>query len=424
MSRKWKGFKRLVSVKRALEAFFNAIEPKVMEAESVDLENALGRVLAEDVVAKRDIPPFDRAAMDGYALRAEDTYGASKHSPIVLKVIGEVVAGQESEFEVGAGEAVRIHAGAQLPKGADAVVEVESTKEMGGKVLIYESVPPFRNVSRKGEDVRAGELLLGEGTPIGPFELALLASLNQKKVLVRRKPVVSMISTGSELVEVGDPRAPLRTINSNRWLVKGIVEEHGGEFSYEGIVEDDVQKLTDAIKGCNGADVILTCGGTSVGTSDLVPDALERLKADVVVHGVAIMPGKPTLLAVLPDRRPFIGLPGYPVSTAVSCLLFLVPLMERLLGIKGEPVTCRMRARLRRKVPSKPGTLHFVRVKLERDEEGWLATPIRVSGAGILSSLVRADAFLMVPEELEGYEEGEEVEVIPFKRYLQSLKVI
>jgi len=418
MSHKWKGFKTLTRATDALNAFISSLKLKPLDSESVELDFALNRVLAENVIAKGDIPPFDRAAMDGYALRAEDTYGASHHSPVVLRVIGEISAGEPAELEVRPGEAVRINTGAALPRGANAVVEVENAEESGGMVRIYEQVPPFRNVSRKGEDVRAGEVLLEEGTLIGPFELGLLASLNKKEVLVRKKPAVYMISTGQEIIELGEHEIPGKIVNSNRWLVKGIVEEHGGSFFYVGIVADDVEKLAEKIEDCGEADIIVTSGGTSVGVSDLVPDALERMGAKIIVHGVGVMPGKPTLLAVLPDGRPFIGLPGYPVSTVVAALLFLVPLIERLLGIRGERVINVLKARLKGKVPSRPGILHFARVKLERKGNEWLATPIRISGAGILSSLVKADAFLIIPEDVEGYKEGDVVHVLLFKRYV------
>ncbi len=420
MSHKWKGFRTIMKVREALETFISSIDLKPTETEYVGLDYALDRVLAEDIRSQEDVPPFDRAAMDGYAVRAEDTYGASQHSPIVLRVIGEIQAGRKISLEVRAGEAVRIHTGAALPKGANAVVEVENSEESGGMVRIYEQVPPFRNVSRRGEDIRAGEVLLPKGTIIGAFELGLLASINKKEVLVRRKPVISMISTGHELIEVGEERVPGKIVNSNRWLVKGIVEENGGLFSYEGIVRDDADLLARRISRCKQANIVVTSGGTSVGTSDFVPDALEKLEAKIVVHGVGVMPGKPTLLAVLSDGRPFIGLPGYPVSAAVGALLFLVPLIERFLGIKGERMINTLRARLVGKVPSRPGILHFARVKLKKSGNEWLATPVRVSGAGIASSLVKADAFLIVPENIEGYKEGEIVEVLPFKRYIST----
>ena len=418
MSYRWKGFKEITRVNDALDAFIHFLEIKVTGTELVELDSALNRVLAEDILSDEDVPPFDRAAMDGYAVRAEDTYGASQASPIVLMVIGEISAGELKELEVKRGEAVKIHTGASLPKRADSVVEVEIAEESGGMVRIYDHVPPFRNVSRRGEDIKKGEVLLKKGTVIGPFELALLATLNKKEVLVRKKPVICLISTGQELIEVGEVKAPGKIVNSNRWLVKGIVEGSGAIFSYKGVVADDAEELAHKIMGCGDADVVLTSGGTSVGTHDLVPDALERLNAKVVVHGVGVMPGKPTLLAVLPDGRPFIGLPGYPVSAAIASLLFLVPLIEMLLGIRGKKLVKTIKARLLGKVPSRPGILHFARVKLERRGDEWVAIPVRISGAGIISSLVKADAFLIVPEDVEGYKDGDIVEVLPFKSHI------
>ncbi len=420
MSYRWKGFKKITRVNEALDAFIGSLEIRATGAELVGLDSALNRVLAEDIIAEEDVPPFSRAAMDGYAVRADDTYGASQASPIALKVVGEISAGEVKGLEVKSGEAVRIHTGAPLPKGADAVVEVEIAEESGGMVRIYDQVPPFRNVSRRGEDIKKGEVLLGKGTMIGPFELGLLATLNKKEVLVRKKPIVCMISTGHELIEVGELKVPGKIVNSNRWLVKGIVEESGAIFSYKGMVADDAEELARSIERCEDADIVLTSGGTSVGTHDLVPDALEKLGAKIVVHGVGVMPGKPTLLAILPDGKPFIGLPGYPVSAAVASLLFLVPLIERFLGIKGERIIRTMRARLLGKVPSRPGILHFARVKLLRRDDEWFASPVSISGAGITSSLVKADAFLIVPEDVEGFKEGDLVEVLPFKSYIET----
>lgn len=422
MSEVWKGFKRLTSVEKASESFVESLHIQPTVSEVIDLERAYGRVLAESITSPVDIPPFNRAAMDGYALRAGDTFGASS-TPVLLKVVGEVRPGQRPVIAIGPGEAIRIQTGGEMPQGADAVVEVERTREEGEYVEISVQVAPFRNVSKVGEDVKANEVVLAGGTVIGPFEIGLLSEMNMKQVEVTKKPMVTMISTGRELIEVGDELRGGSIVNSIRWMVRAMVEEVGGSFSYAGLAGDDPTELARIMdESLTSTDVMLTSGGTSVGETDVVKRALEEVGARIIAHGLNVMPGKPTLLAFLSNKKPFIGLPGYPVSAAIASRLFVVPILERLLGIGGRRQEPLVRAKLKRKVPSKPGTVHFVRVHLERSEGRWMATPIRVTGAGIMSSLVKADGLLVVPADLEGYDKGEPVDVVVIKKYLPSPK--
>lgn len=421
MSHVWRGFKRLTRVNDALRTFIETLELRPTEPETVGIDEALGRVLAVDVVASEDVPPRPRAAMDGYAVRSRDTLGASWDSPVTLKLIGEVPAGEVTTLKVGEMEAVRIFTGAYLPEGADAVIPVEEAEEVAGSVEIYRQVPAWKNVARPGEDVRKGTVVLRAGTPLGPYELGLLAELNLPSVEVRRRPRVAVICTGDEIVEVGEEVPPGKVPNSLRHLIGAMITREGGEPLYLGIVGDDPSELAEiAVKGAKLADVIVTTGGTSVGKSDVVFRAVQAAGGDVKVHGVAVMPGRPALLAKLPDGRPWVGLPGYPVSAAIDFALFVSPLIRMLLGLRWAPFRPKVRARLTAPVASSPGVAHFVRVKLREEGRSLLATPVRISGAGILSSLVKADGLVVVPEDVEGLPEGAEVEVellSPYERW-------
>ena len=421
MSHVWRGFRRLTRIDEARESFFRSVGLEPTEPEEVHLSEALWRVLAEDVSAPADVPPRPRAALDGYAVRSSDTLGASLESPMVLRVVGEVRAGHPPDITISAGEAARIFTGAYLPEGADAVVPVEYAEELDESVEIYTQVPAWRNVARPGEDVKGGELILRAGTPLGPYEIGLLAELNIPKVSVRRRPKVALACTGDEIVEVGE-EVPLGKVpNSLRFILGSMIIQAGGEPAYLGIVEDDPDDLIRTVESARDADLILTTGGTSVGKADMVYRAVLEAGGEIVVHGVAAMPGRPALLAKLPDGRPWIGLPGYPVAAVVDFRLFAAPAIWRLLGLRRRPLAPRVRARLVAPIPSSPGVRHFARVRLTLSEDGGLlAEPVRVSGSGILSSLVRADGFVEVPEDVEGYPEDSEVWVellTPYERW-------
>ncbi|HDM92156.1 MAG TPA: molybdopterin molybdenumtransferase MoeA [Candidatus Korarchaeota archaeon] len=421
MSHVWRGFRRLTKVDDARRKFIGALSLKPTEPEVVGIDEALGRVLAVDVIAPQDVPPKPRAAMDGYAVRSRDTLGASWDSPVTLKLVGEVPAGKVTGLKIGKMEAARIFTGAYLPDGADAVIPVEEAEEVAGSVEIYTQVPAWKNVARPGEDVEKGAVVLRAGTPLGPYELGILAELNLPSVKVRRRPIVAVMCTGDEIVEVGEEVPPGKVPNSLRHLVGAMIRQEGGEPLYLGIVGDDPSRLAEIVLNqAKRAEVIVTTGGTSVGKFDAVFRAVQAAGGDIIVHGVAAMPGRPALLARLPDGRPWVGLPGYPVAAAIDFALFVSPLIRTLLGLRWAPFTPKVRARLAAPVASSPGVAHFVRVKLKEEDGALFATPVRISGAGILSSLVKADGLVVVPEDIEGFPEGAEVEVellSPYERW-------
>ncbi len=408
-------FKRLTPVEHALSIYLTYLHPT--SPEEVALSEAKNRVLAEDVISPIDIPPFHRAAFDGYAVRSSDTFGASTSNPAVLRVIGELRPGDEKEVKIGEGEAVEIATGAYLPEGADAVVPLEFSRKSGDHVEIIKQVPPGANVDRKGSDVSRGQTVLANGTVIGPFEMLLLASLNLMKVKVFKRPVVSIISTGSELVELGSDLGRGKIVNSNRYAIESLISDLA-DPRYLGIARDDERELSRMIeKGMDG-DLIVTIAGTSVGERDLVPRIVRSLGGEILFHGLSIMPGKPTLLAMI-NETPLVGLPGSPVAAMVAAMEVLLPILARLSGVKGSLLWPKVRARLDRRIASRPGVRHYVRVKLKRDDGTLLAAPVRVGGSGIISSLTQADGFVVVPEEREGYEAGTEVDVLVYRRWLE-----
>ena len=363
---------------------------------------ALGRVLATGVEAGRAVPHYDRAAMDGYAVRAEDTFGASDRSPVRLE------AGEDA---VTAGRAVAVHTGSAIPEGGDAVVMVEYTEQQDGDLLVYDAVAGGENVAPAGEDVEANQHLLDAGHRLRASDLALLRATGRDAVTVAQRPRVSVIPTGEELVAPGEEPGPGEIVETNGLVVSSLVEQWGGEATTRDIVTDDEEILRSAVSADTDHDVVVTNGGSSVGDRDLIPDVVSDL-GEVVVHGVAIKPGHPVGFGVV-DETPVLMLPGYPVSCLVNAVQFLRPAIAWLAGTEPteHPTT---QARLTAKLRSSPGERTFARVRVgEADDEESLppCEPVRVSGAGVMSSVTLADGWVVVPEPREGIPAGETVPV-------------
>ncbi|WP_435074638.1 molybdopterin molybdotransferase MoeA [Halorubrum sp. HHNYT27] len=408
------GFKRRTRVADALATLLDAAAPHG-RTESVSLADADGRAVAEPIDALAPVPSYDRAAMDGYAVRAEDTFGASDRSPAVLRA-----ADTEAE-SIAPGEAARVHTGSAIPDGADAVVMIEQVEEVGGEVETFDAVATGENVGEAGEDVADGQRLFDAGHVLRPSDLGLLQSVGLDAVPVYDPPTVAVIPTGEELVQ-SDP-GPGEVIETNGLTVSRLVERWGGEARYRDVVTDDEDALAAAVEADLDADVVVTTGGSSVGERDLIPEVVDGL-GEVLVHGVALKPGHPVCLGVA-DGTPIVSLPGYPVACIVNAAQFLRPVQKRVGGTTAEPFPTR-RAILDRKIPSEPGTRTFARVALSNDEatagsasepgeEGDdglpAATPTRASGSGILSSVALADGWVVVPEPREGLDAGETVDV-------------
>ncbi|SIR25458.1 molybdopterin molybdochelatase [Haladaptatus litoreus] len=389
--RKQSGFKETTRVSAARERLHESVSGHD-RTESVPVDSADGRILAEAIVAPRSVPHYPRAAMDGFAVRAQDTFGASGRSPEILR----------REAEMGPNTAVRVHTGSELPEGADAVVMIEQTEKFGEDVEIFDAVAEGENVAPIGEDVEEGQSLYGPGHRLRPSDLGMLKSVGIRELSVYERPRVAVIPTGEELVQ-SDPE-PGEVVETNGLTVSRFVERWGGEATYHDVVTDDEDALREAIESNLNHDIIVTTGGSSVGERDLLPEVVAEL-GEVLVHGVALKPGHPVALGVV-DETPIVLLPGYPVACIINAVQFLRPAMKWAghLPVDSFPTTT---AELSRKIRSEPGIRSFVRVTMENGT----ATPTRASGSGVLSSVALADGWVEVPEEREGIPEGETVSV-------------
>lgn len=381
--------------------------------EIVGLDQALGRILAADVRAEEDIPEFPRATMDGYAVRGSSTFGASEGNPAYLTVKGKIPMGTAPDFSLGPGEAARISTGGMLPDGADAVVMIEHTEALDDQTIeVYRSVAPGVHMVQAGEDLRAGETLLGVGRELRPQDVGLLAAMGRTRVTVRRRPVVAVISTGDEVVAVDRTPGPgqIRDINSH--TLSGMVAAAGGVPLRTGIVADDGDALLAACKeGLGRADMVLISGGSSVGTRDFTIDAFSALPgAEILFHGISISPGKPTILAQAGNTA-FWGLPGHVVSAMVVLQVVVLPFLHHIAGRGADPGIT-LPARMRRNIASAQGRVDFVRVKLTQEAGERWADPI-LGKSGLIHTMVRADGLVKVDLNTEGLDRGDRVEVIP-----------
>jgi len=389
------GFRKFTRTAAARERLLSVVSP-VERTERVALRDADDRVVASAVEAERAVPHYERAAMDGYAVRAADTFGASDRAPASLRVADSV----------GPGTAQRVHTGSELPAGADAVVMVEATDRTGEDLTVFEAVPEGGNVGPVGEDVERGQRLFEPGHVLRPSDLGLLKAVGLESVRAYERPRVSVLPTGEELVQA-DP-APGEVIETNGQTVTQYVERWGGAASYRDVVTDDADALRTAIERDLDHDIVVTTGGSSVGERDIVPEIVADL-GEVFVHGVALKPGHPAGLGVV-EGTPVLMLPGYPVACIVTAVQFLRPALAAA-GHRRASAHPRTDARLTGKLPSEPGVRTFARVTLADDGDEPTATPTRTKGAGVLSSVALADGWVVVPEELEGYPAGETVAV-------------
>lgn len=387
--------------------------------EEVELTAAYGRVLAESLAAPEDVPTFHRASMDGYAVRAGDTFGASPGLPQYLELRGEVPMGRVPKGSVGAGQAWRIATGGMLPMGATAVVMLEYTKEMPDKTIeVRRPVAPGENVLSPGEDVKAGKVLFPGGRRLRPQDLGLLAALGVTRLQVRRSPRVALLSTGDEIVPITKTPAPGKVRDANAALVAAQVVEGQGVPLARGIVADDYELLSRSLnQSLAEADLFLLSGGSSVGTRDLSLKAVSDLTgSEILVHGVAIRPGKPTILADV-GGKPLLGLPGHPASAAIVMQVLGQPLLARLAGLTDltPPWGGTVEAQLSRNLAGASGREDFVRVRLRPEGDTLWADPV-LGPSGFLSPLVLSDGLVIIPLEMEGLVKGDKVTVNLFGR--------
>lgn len=377
--------------------------------EQVALADALGRGLAEDVASAAAVPPFDSSAMDGFALRHADVTGAAQEHPVALSVVGESRAGHPTARAVQRGEAIAISTGAAMPTGADAVIAVEQTRSQNGCVEILAAAAARTNVRFAGEDIDAGQQVLSAGCTLGPAELGVLASLGRAEVCCARRPRVSVITTGDELLEPGEPLRAGAIYNSNAPSVAALARLAGAELCACASASDSRAATVAAIAAAlEQADVVIVCGGVSVGAHDYVRAALDQLGARERFWRVALKPGKPTLFATREQALIF-GLPGNPVSAMVTFALFVAPALRALAGTAS--ARRRTTAMLTREHAKAPGRAHAVRCRLLLDEHGWRAEPTGNQGSHVLTSMLGADALAIIPTQSGTVAAGERVEI-------------
>ena len=378
-------------------------------AEQVALEDALGRALAENVVAAEAVPGFDNSAMDGYAVRAADVAGAAADRPASLLLVDESRAGHPAGSAISEGEAIAISTGAMVPEGADAVVRLEDTERGDGRVEVRVAVPEGGNIRRSGEDIEAGAQVLGPGRPIGPAELGVISSAARPRVACALAPRVRVLVTGDELIGPAEPMRPGGVRNSNAHSVPALARDAGAEVTGIGHVGDDRAATRDAVQGALDADLTVICGGVSVGEHDHVRPCLEELGAEQVFWGVSLRPGKPTWFGVAPNGGLVFGLPGNPVSAMVTFILFARPALLAMQGL--DPDAPRASAVLETDYPKKPGRTHAVRCRLRAGAEGLVASTTGAQQSHVLTSMLDADALALIPADSGVVVAGERVEL-------------
>ncbi len=399
----------------ARRRWFQALSPACLETELIPLGAALGRILARDIASPVDVPAFDRANVDGYAVRAADTFAASEQAPRRLRLNEEAIpTGVVPRLPLDASTATPIATGARLPRGADAVVMIEHTWRAGPDVEVRKAVAPGANITFAGTDVALGEFVLAARARLTSRETGILAAIGLERVAVVRRPVVAVISTGDELVPPGAPPAGATVYDSNQTILADAIRELGGLPVAMGIVPDDEQRLDSALaQACRSADLVLLSGGTSKGGGDLCARVLARHSPGIIVHGVALRPGKPLCLGAI-GRTPVAILPGFPTSAIFTFHTFIAPLVRTLAG-SSEHDPRQLSARLPARLNSERGRTDFVLVNLLPCDEGLLAYPLG-KGSGSVTTFSRADGFITIPTAQQYVEAGETVAVTPLAK--------
>ena len=392
-----------IPLEEALAIIGEVVAP-ITRVERVSLDTAAGRVLAEPVNASADVPPFDRAAMDGYAVRAEDTFGAGRYEPRVLRCVETVFTGQLPTRLVAAGECTEIATGAPMPHGADAVVMVEETeKSAGGEVRIFTPVYPRQHVGRRGADIAAGQALLSAGDLLNPSRIGAIAATGATYVVVYERPRVATLSTGNEIADPGTPLGPGQIYDINRYTLGAVIAAHGGVAIAKATAPDRLTDLTAAVHAAAAEDLLVFSGGSSVGERDLILDVL-RTSGEVLFHGIAVKPGKPTVFGRV-NNRPVLGMPGYPTSCLSNAYMLLVPMLRTMARLPPHvPRTARMP--LSRRIVSTTGRHQFYTVRVE---EGRAAPAFKASGD--ITSMSLADGYIEIPAHTDIVEAGELVEI-------------
>lgn len=389
-------FRERMPVDQAKDKFLASIVP-IARTEEISIRDCTGRVLATHTIAPRNVPHFRRSAMDGYAMRAADTLGASPLNPLMLE-LSDVVE---------EGACARIGTGQYMPEGADAVMMIEDTVSVGDMIEIRAQLHPGKNVGDIGEDIRKNEILFNKGHLLRACDVGVLASLGVGEVKVYCKPVVAIIPVGDDLIPLAYTELPPagKNLESNSLMIGLYVEQWGGVPRYHNIVPEDTGQIEQAIKENLDADMLIISGGTSVGEKDFVPSVVASL-GELLVHGVGLSPGKPTALGMV-NSKPVVCMPGYPAAGLVALFVFARNALRKVANAPDVPDVI-VKAQLSSKVTSREGYLSYARVILD----GRTAHPLMTAGAGILSSIAKSQGFVIITEHVEGYEKDSEVDVV------------
>jgi molybdenum cofactor synthesis domain-containing protein len=408
-------FRKLLTFDEAKKKIDDEFKPVFLGEEAVLLE-ANNRVLNEDVVSTLDIPPFNRSTVDGYAVKAQDTFGSDENKPVTLKVSGAVNIGELSNVKLEKGEAVEIVTGAPIPEGADAVVMVEDTEREDADLKVFVAVTVSENVMKKGSDIKKGSLVLKKGQVLGSSEIGVLAALGLTQIKVLKIPMIAVLSTGAEVTEPGKPLPPGKIYDINAYSISTAVIESGGKPVYFGVVPDDKAALLKALHtAVASSDMVITSGGVSVGPRDYTPQIVDSLgKPGIVVYGIAVKPGKPTTVGFV-GNKPIFSLPGHPTSALLIFYLLARPLILRLAGRPATGMKM-VRAFAGSRMFSAKGRRTFVMVKLEFDKSCRLiAEPVETGASGAITTLANADGFVEIAENEQFVDVDQEVAVVLFR---------
>lgn len=410
--------KNYLSPSDALNRILNVLPENNLSTERLRIEDCYERILSSDVISPEDLPQFSRSTVDGYALNSADTFGAKDTSPAYITVKYEVFMGSAPDFEIKKGEAAKIPTGGMLPKGADAVLMLEYAQIVSNDMIeVMKSIAPNENVIQRGEDIKKGDIVLFKGHKLRPQDVGALAGLGITEIEVFRRPVASIISTGDEIVPAGSPLNLGQVRDINSFTLSGLITKHGGVPVKKGIFKDNYDVIKNAIQDAlEDSDMVLISGGTSAGTKDMTADIINDIgekydgKWGVLFHGVSIKPGKPMICGVV-NNKPILGLPGHPAATVVCFDLFIRPVLERLSGLNSEKYFFKtVKAKIAKSIASSAGREDHIRVYLEERDGDFFAIPV-LGKSGLITTLVRADGIVVIPQNKLGLHAGEEVTV-------------
>jgi len=404
--------RKLTSVETALEKFLSSInfKPKI---EIISLQNASSRVLAKDVVSKIEIPSFNKASMDGFAIKSSDTKKAAKNNLVCLKIVGKIFAGERKEKLIKSGECIAISTGSPLPNGSDAVIMIEDVLKNNSKIEITKNVKKQSNIALHGEEVKKNQIILKKGTWLTPQDIGLIASIGINRIPVFKKPLIGVLATGNELTKPGTVLKKGKIFESNRIVISELVKEMGGQIQDLGICKDEEKAIEKKVKKGLQNDVLVITGGSSVGERDFVPRILNNLgKPGIIVKGIAMKPGSPTTLAKI-RKTPVIVCPGFPLSSFFAFFVFGNLLLKKMLNTKGPPIS-EIEAKMETSINTNQKVTNFVRVKIRKAKDGYFARPISTADSRLLITLTGSDG-IIIAKNLKGLKKGKLVKVITLR---------